>query len=63
VERKPRELPEEIVSLINEREEARKARDWAKSDSMRERLRELGVEIMDTPEGPKWKIMRAGVGR
>lgn len=63
VERKPRELPEEIVSLINEREAARKARDWAKSDSMRERLRELGVEIMDTPDGPKWKIMRAGVGR
>ncbi len=63
VQRREKELPEEIAELIREREEARRSRDWGKSDAMRERLKEMGVEIQDTPEGPKWKIMRSGVVR
>lgn len=61
VQRNVQELPEEAIKIIDEREEARRAKNWAKSDAMRERLRELGVEVQDTSEGPKWKIFRSGV--
>ncbi len=63
VERRERDLPSDVVDLINERETARQAKDWAKSDAMRDRLREMGVEIKDTPRGPEWKIIRSGVTR
>ncbi|MDP2663512.1 MAG: cysteine--tRNA ligase, partial [Dehalococcoidia bacterium] len=63
VQRREKELPEEIVRLLQEREEARSNKDWAKSDTMRERLRDRGVEIQDTPQGPKWKIVKSGVTR
>ena len=36
-----------------ERDDARKDRDFARSDEIRDRLTELGWEVMDTPEGTK----------
>jgi cysteinyl-tRNA synthetase len=62
VERRPQELPEELRRLLEEREQARRARDWATADRLRGQLRERGVEVQDTPQGPKWKIVRTGVG-
>lgn len=40
--------------LIKERETARKAKDWAKSDELRDKLRKQGLEVKDTPHGTVW---------
>ena len=44
-----RALPEGAKELIAEREEARAARDFARADQLRERLRALGVSVADKP--------------
>ncbi len=50
-------LLEGLIRIILElREEARRARDFAKSDRIREELKALGVVVEDTPEGPKWRL-------
>jgi len=49
-------LPEEAEILIRKREEARKAKDWATADKLREQLRAMGVIVEDTPQGVKWRI-------
>lgn len=49
------EISNLIASLIKEREEARKNRDFKRSDVIRDKLKELGVEIKDTPAGTVWK--------
>ncbi|MHC2994257.1 MAG: cysteine--tRNA ligase [Candidatus Atribacteria bacterium] len=46
---------QEIEDLIKEREEARKAKNWKKSDQIRDELREKGVLLEDTPEGVRWR--------
>jgi cysteinyl-tRNA synthetase len=51
-------LPKEAESLIREREEARKARDWARADELRLRLRVMGVVVEDTGEGVRWRLER-----
>jgi len=48
----------EIENLINEREEARKAKNWKKSDQIRNLLREKGVILEDTLEGVRWKKIK-----
>jgi cysteinyl-tRNA synthetase len=40
------------------RDEARKAKDFAKADTIRKLLTEAGVEIEDTKEGPRWVTRR-----
>ncbi len=45
-----------IGLLLELREEARRAKDYAKSDRIRERLKALGVIVEDSKEGPKWRI-------
>lgn len=44
-------LPPGAAELLEQRERARAARDWAASDRLRERLAELGVRVADTPQG------------
>ena len=46
---------EEIDRLVQQREEARKARDFAEADRLRDELQERGVVIEDTPQGPRWR--------
>jgi len=50
---KKEEIPEEITILVSSREEARKQKDWAKSDELRIKINELGYEIKDTGDGSK----------
>jgi cysteinyl-tRNA synthetase len=51
------ELPEEAKKLIDEREEARKRKDYATADKIRERLeKEFGIILEDTSEGVKWRL-------
>jgi cysteinyl-tRNA synthetase len=47
------DVPEDVQSLVRERDEARQARDYARSDAIRDRLTAMGWEAMDTPEGTK----------
>ena len=44
-------ISDEIQSLIDERAAARSAKDWAKSDEIRDKLREMGIIVKDTPQG------------
>ncbi len=46
-------VPEEIQKLVDEREEARKEKDWAKADALRDEIQEKGFLIKDTAEGPQ----------
>lgn len=46
---------ETIERLLAERDAARRARDFARADALREQLLQMGVEVMDTPEGTRWR--------
>jgi cysteinyl-tRNA synthetase len=45
------DIPAEVKKLAEERENARKAKDWKKSDELREAVKKKGFEIKDTKEG------------
>jgi cysteinyl-tRNA synthetase len=45
----------EIAGMISERDEARRARDFRRSDEIRERLLERGVVLEDGPRGTTWR--------
>lgn len=55
LQRKEDELDEGIINLIKERTEARKNKDYKKSDEIRDLLKEKGIAIEDTADGVKWK--------
>ena len=44
-----------VESMVAERAEARSARDWQRSDGLRDTLLEMGVEVRDTREGTVWR--------
>jgi cysteinyl-tRNA synthetase len=47
------DVPAEAQSLLEQREQARAEREWARADALREQLRALGWELRDGPEGPE----------
>jgi len=51
-------IPREIMALVEEREKARSAKQWKDADELRERVRQAGYEIEDTPKGPKIKVAK-----
>ncbi len=51
----PVEGAEEVEALIAQRAEAKKAKDWGRADAIRDQLKEMGIEIKDTPNGVEWK--------
>ena len=55
VEKEEETLDAEVEKLIAQRQEARKAKDFAKADAIRDQLLEMGIELKDTREGVKWK--------
>ena len=49
------EIPQEIIDLGQEREQARMNKDWEKSDALRDLIKRKGYEIKDTKEGVEIK--------
>lgn len=54
VEKKEENLDQEIEALIAKRQEARKAKDFAAADAIRDQLLAMGIVLKDTREGVKW---------
>ncbi len=48
------EIGQEVLDLIEERESARKNRDFSRADEIRDLLLERGIVLKDTPDGTKW---------
>jgi cysteinyl-tRNA synthetase len=46
---------QEVIALINKREEARKNKDWKTSDDIRKELTGRGIQLEDSPQGTVWK--------
>ena len=55
VDQQKEPLDAEIEQLIEERQSARAAKDFARADAIRDDLLARGIELMDTREGVKWK--------
>jgi cysteinyl-tRNA synthetase len=51
----PAMLDDEVQKLIDERQEARRRRDFARADEIRDRLAALGITLEDTKGGVRWK--------
>jgi cysteinyl-tRNA synthetase len=49
------ETKSKIESLIQQRDEAKKEKDYKKSDAIREEISEMGINLMDTAEGTLWE--------
>ena len=45
----------EIDAIVKARAEAKKAKNWAEADRIRDELKAKGIEVIDTPQGAKWK--------
>ena len=53
--KKKGKLDEEIEALIADRQQARKDKNWALADQIRDDLKEQGIILEDTPQGVRWK--------
>lgn len=47
-----------VQQLIDQRNNARAEKDWAKSDEARDKLLAMGIEIFDTPDGTSWEMKK-----
>jgi cysteinyl-tRNA synthetase len=45
----------EIDALVAERDAARAAKDWSRADAVRDELAARGIELLDTPQGTRWR--------
>lgn len=45
----------EIEARLQDREQARLRRDWAEADQIRQELAQQGIDVTDTPTGPRWR--------
>ena len=48
---------EELLALIDERNQARREKDWARADEIRDGLMKKGITLMDTPKGTEWSAI------
>ena len=53
-DRKQDSLDDEVEAKIQERTQARKNKDWALADKIRDELKSIGIVLEDTPQGVKW---------
>jgi cysteinyl-tRNA synthetase len=53
------EVADGLVALaLEQRQDARARKDYAAADAIRDRLTALGVQVEDTPDGPRWELIR-----
>jgi cysteinyl-tRNA synthetase len=45
-----------VRAELQRRDDARQQRDWAEADNIRDRLKEAGIEVTDTADGPQWAL-------
>ncbi len=45
-----------VQGLLAERAAARESQNWARADAIRDQIKAAGVEVEDTPTGPKWSV-------
>ena len=50
-----------VKGLLEERTAAREAKDWARADAIRDRIKAAGLEIEDTTTGPRWTVVLGSV--
>lgn len=55
---KQQQLSAELMDLLEQREKARAEKDWARSDALRDRLREKGIIVKDTKTGQTWEVVQ-----
>jgi len=51
------DIPDEILTLVEARTTAKKARDFRKADALRDEIQSKGYAVADTPQGPKVSIL------
>ncbi len=51
-------LAAEVESLIEARKRARADKNWAEADRIRDRLKEMGIVLEDTPQGIRWHVQK-----
>ena len=56
------DVPDEVRRLAAEREERRKAKDFAAADAIRDRIADLGFTVIDSPDGPRLEPIGRAVG-
>jgi cysteinyl-tRNA synthetase len=55
LKKKEAKLSKELQSIIDQREEARKSKQWKKADELRDNLKEKGIILEDSAQGVRWK--------
>lgn len=50
------DLAQKVEELIAKRAEAKKNKDWATADAIRDELKAMNITIIDTPQGAEWKL-------
>jgi len=56
------DVPDEVRRLAAEREERRKAKDFAAADGLRDRIGDLGFTVVDSADGPRLEPIAAAAG-
>jgi len=54
-DKKEESLDDMVETMIQQRQAARKARNWAEADRIRDELKAMGIVLMDTKQGVQWK--------
>ena len=49
-------VPQLVDTLLDIRQKAKAAKDWATSDAIRDRLTEIGIRVKDRKDGVDWEI-------
>ena len=49
------DIDEEVRTLIEKREQARKNKDFTLADNIRDQIKQKGIIIEDTPDGVRWR--------
>ncbi len=52
------QVPEEVLELVEQRQQARQEKRWQEADALRSRISAAGYVLEDTPQGPRVKLVR-----